>query len=518
MKEIQRILTIIAALLIFSPRAAAQEARPELPPDAVVLLDSAVRLVDSDEVPSALKIFDKLHKQYKDNYQIGYERLYAYYVHGDYKRVVKEGRKLYDLPGADFMCYQMVGNAQDNLGDAEAAIKTYDEGLVKFPSSGALYLEKGNIYMMHERYDLALANYSDGVEAEPTFASNYYRLARLYAMSTEPVWAIMYAETFRRISSDKARREEMRALIRNLYDNNVKFDADSVTVTLQEEKTIFLNADSSLVVPFGVAYDAGVRSAAEALPAERRVSPLSLQTLFDLRQSAVEYICDLLPDQYNVSLMDYHRRLIQSGNWYAYNMAMLANDEEIKMWFETDSAETQLQKLAQWQRDNPFVASKDCLTLKARQYKREYLDIPSPAAITTAEGCREHEADVLRLAKWFLAEPLNRNSATPLKAIQFIMMWMTNTEDYTFSITQSPVSGNTELLSAFLAAMCEHAIEFGVKQTDEAMFCEVMTQVFDYYKRNRDVIGELPSVARYLEMDGATLRDTLAEEYRRNSK
>ena len=87
-----------------------------------------------------------------------------------------------------------MGNAQDALGNPEAATKTYDEGLKRFPNSGSLYLEKGNIHLLHKRYAEAAECYTRGVEVQPDFASNYYRLAKLLAGSTEPLWAIVYAE------------------------------------------------------------------------------------------------------------------------------------------------------------------------------------------------------------------------------------------------------------------------------------------------------------------------------------
>ncbi len=44
---------------------------------------------------------------------------------------------------------------------------------------------------------------------------------------------------------------------------------------------------------------------------------------------------------------------------------------------------------------------------------------------------------------------------------------------------------------------------------------EVMLQVIDYYKRNKDVLGTIESMEKYLDMDGSTLRNTLAQEFKK---
>ncbi len=42
-----------------------------------------------------------------------------------------------------------------------------------------------------------------------------------------------------------------------------------------------------------------------------------------------------------------------------------------------------------------------------------------------------------------------------------------------------------------------------------------MLQVIDYYKRNKDVLGTVDLMEKYLEMDGPTLRNTLAQEFKK---
>ena len=203
-------LLIIAVLTLLMPCVVGAQSPLEFISDADRAdIERAVYLMDNDSAEQAVTILDRLCKKYSDNYAIQYERLYAVYKAGDYKRVVKDGKALLSNPDVEPQCYQMVGNALDVIGKTDDAVKMYDKGLEKFPESGILRLEKGNIHYMHKRYNEALTEYTRGIEAEPSFPSNYYRAALLYAGSTEPLWAIMYAEVVRNLIPQSARAVEM---------------------------------------------------------------------------------------------------------------------------------------------------------------------------------------------------------------------------------------------------------------------------------------------------------------------
>ena len=480
-------------------------------------LDEAVSLMDNGKAKDAVKILDKLCKKYSNNYTLEYERLYARYRAGDYKRIVKDGPKLFEHPEVEPMCYQLVGNAQDVLGDPEAALRIYDEGLKRFPNSGYLYLEKGNIHTMHKRYNEAVQCYLRGVEVQPDFASNYYRLARLYANSTEPLWAIVYAEVVCNLQPNSERCSEMGKLIYDLYTENVKIEEEGkVHVSLTKYNTVYMSSDSSdIQVPFPLLYEMGTLKSHAAIEL-LQTKKLTVAMIADLRKSALEHIDTVAPGYYNLSLLDYHRKLIKNGHWMAYNMWLMspgANDETIQ-WFDTKEGEEQFEKFASWFADNRFVPTKDEPTVMTMIYKKHALNIPSIEEISTAEGCREHRNDALRLAKWYLEQPVNPNDVTQKEAKRFLMMWMTNTDEFTFTISANAAMTHVELMAAYMAAMTEHAIEFNVSKTDEAMYCEVMLQAIDYYKRNKEALGTIESMEKLLKMDGPTLRSTLANEYK----
>ena len=481
-------------------------------------LEEAIHLMDNGKAKDAIKIFEKLEKKYENNYIVQYEKLFAYYKAGEFKRIVKDGPKLYQHPECEPQLYQLVGNAQDVLGDPEAAVKTYDEGLKRFPNSGHLYLEKGNIHLLHKCYNEAVECYTRGVEVQPDFASNYYRLALLYAQSTEPLWGIVYAEVVCNLQPGTQRAEEMGKLIYNLFQENIKIeDGNKAHVTLTNNNTININSDTTDVqVPFPLMYEMGTMKSS-ALIDFMKTKKLTVEMIADVRKDALAHIDSVAPGYYNLSLLDYHRKLINDGHWEAYNMWLMSPgaEDETNQWADTKEGEAELNKFGAWFVQNRFIPTEDEPTVMTKLFKTHELDVPSVKDVETAEGCRQHRDDALRLAKWYLEQPVNPDDITQKQVMQFLMIWMTNTDEFSFTISDCVPVTHVELMIAYLAAMAEHAIEFNVSKTDEAMHCEVMLQVIDYYKRNKDALGTVNSMEKYLEMDGATLRNTLAQEYQK---
>lgn len=512
-----RILIIICAM-VWSLGAQAQKSIDLINDNDRVQLDEAIGLMDSGKPKDAIKIFDDLCKKYKDNYILEYERLYAYYLAGDFKRIVKEGPKLYKHPESEPQLYQLVGNAQDVLGDPEAAVKTYDEGLKRFPNSGYLYLEKGNIHLLHKRYNEAVECYLRGVEVQPDFASNYYRLALLYAQSTEPLWAIVYGEVVCNLQPGTERAEEMGKLIYDLFQENIKIEGENKAhVTLTKNNNIYIDSDTTDVqVPFPLMYEMGTLKS-PVLIDFMKTKKLTVEMIADLRKDALAHIDSVAPGYYNLSLLDYHRKLIKNGHWMAYNMWLMSPgaEDETNQWADTKEGEAELNKFGTWFVQNRFIPSEEEPTVMTKLFKTHELNVPSVKDVETAEGCRQHRDDALRLAKWYLEQPVNPDDITQKQVMQFLIIWSMNTDEFTFRLDTDQMPGHIELMAAYMAAMTEHAIDFNVKETDEAMYCEVMMQVVDYYKRNKEALGTIDWMEKYLDMDGPTLRNTLAQEFKK---
>lgn len=516
-----RMMLFAGCALAFSLQAQSQSPLELVSDRDFQLLDSAVYLMDNGQPEVALKMLDGLCKKYPDNYVMNYERLFACYKKGDYKRVVKDGKKLFNYPDASSLCYHLVGNALDYMKKTDEALAIYDEGIKRFPDSGNLYLEKGNIYASSQLYGEAIDCYSKGVEVDPTFPSNYYWLAKLYAMSTEPLWGILYGEVAYNIDPNRSHATEISKIIYDLFVENVKLSGDSGKVTLTKRNTVIIDTiEHNVFIPFELSYEVGISKALPAIIQDKgEQGSLSIMQIAELRKSAVDFIDTVASGRYNVSIVDFHRKLIESGNWLPYNMWLLryGAPQEYQAWADSAEGEAQYMQFLEWMEDNHFVPSIEHPTLLSLSEKRQVLKIPSLSDISTPQGCREHREDALRLSKWLLEQPLDPKDINYQDVRRFLIVWMTNTDECSFMVMGNSI-GNVELFAAYMAAMTEHAIDFNMSTTDESMYCEVMLQVIDYYKRNKGVIGQLASMEEFLKMDGATLHDVLAKEYQESIK
>src|SRR5215218_336700 len=94
--------------------------------------------------------------------------------------------------------------------------KVYRKGLKKFPESGPLYNDLGELQWSQQDYD-AIKQWEKGIETDPSYSKNYYNAARFYFMSTDKVWSILYGEIFLNMEPMSARAPEIKQLLMDSY-------------------------------------------------------------------------------------------------------------------------------------------------------------------------------------------------------------------------------------------------------------------------------------------------------------
>lgn len=80
----------------------------------------------------------------------------------------------------------------------------------------------------------------------------------------------------------------------------------------------------------------------------------------------------------------------------------------------------------------------------------------------SAESFKSAENQVIACANFLFSTPANQAELNRLKAIQYIIKWMTGTPDYTFDLGEKAMKltdGNSDLLGLYMAAMSKVVIE-----------------------------------------------------------
>ena len=476
---------------------------------------NAIQMMDNGRADKAIEILKELDKAYPDNYDILYELCYAYTVNQQFDEVLKLCKRLIKHPKANFQVYQMMGNTLDYMGKRKDAIKTYQDGLKKYPNAGLLYVEQAIISEQEEDYDKAVQLYEKALEVEPTLASSYFHLAKLFSMSTEPVWAIVYGEAACLLNVGDQRREMLGQLIYGLYQQNISIsdNGNSIHTTMTKENTIDISPDSSIVrIPLPIAYE---MSLLKSLATNK--GPIDLPNLINIRQGLIEHLYKDFNGYYDVSILDYQRRILENGHWEAYNMWLMedADPESFIKWTREDSAKDKMEAFAEWYDENPFEPTQTSPTLRTKVFLTENLNLPPMETLATAEGCRQCSADALRLAKWLFEHPADTTNHTRKQIQQFLIIWATNSDNVSIEIRPSAVLGTVEGTVYSIYALIEYALDNNVKYPGEEGYCYAVKRVLDYLDKNRTYLQLNDTIERYLQMSPEELDRQLHDDYNR---
>lgn len=317
--------SIIAIALLLTPVCFFAQTNRE---KALEKGNAAVQLEDEGKYNEALKLLEEAEKLDPEKYDYPYEIGYSYYAMADYKKALKQFKKVIGYKDINDRCFQMLGNTYDALGESEKALESYDQGLKMFPASGRLFLEKGNVFWAKKEYNKALPFYEQGIEADPAFASNYYRAAKLYCSSTEEVWGMIYGELFMNLERNSKRTAEISALLYNTYKSEIKFASDNnFSVSFSKNATIQIdkNTDPSAIkLPFGIgAYEPTLMLSIIGETA------IDLNSLDRIRKQFIEQYYKTGNDKkYPNILFEYQHKLLESGHLEAYNHWILMKGDE----------------------------------------------------------------------------------------------------------------------------------------------------------------------------------------------
>ncbi len=123
----------------------------------------------------------------------------------------------------------------DNRKDCE---KMYRQGIKRFPNSGELYNEYGEMLWSRKDND-AIKLWEKGIELDPNYSSNYYNACRFYYPGPDKVWSIVYAEIFVNLESYSKRTVEVKDLMQDGYR---RLFSDASILRNQNTKNRFVDA------------------------------------------------------------------------------------------------------------------------------------------------------------------------------------------------------------------------------------------------------------------------------------
>jgi tetratricopeptide (TPR) repeat protein len=319
------------------------------------MLEEAVEIMDNGDPDKAIGILKKARTYDAKNYIYDYEIAYALYLKHDFKEALKTMKYVtYGFSNITDQCYQLLGNLYDISGNSKKAVKTYDEGLKKFPNSGRLYLEKGIVYLIQKKYIDALTQFEQGIKVEPTFPSNYYRATQLYCSSSEAVWGMIYGELFMNLERNTRRTDEISNLLYTTYLNKIEIKDKEITVQFSANNTIYVNAETFTAETFKLPFGVGFYEPAIVV-ALIDINQLNMSELSKVRDRfLVYYEQEEVIRKYKNALFDHHLKMREYGHFeaYTYWILMMGNEKEFDEWHALHQEEWQM--FVEWFGANPM--------------------------------------------------------------------------------------------------------------------------------------------------------------------
>src|SRR5690606_15543621 len=130
-----------------------------------------------------------------DNLDYHKDLAMTYYYKKDFAKALSQVEPMLERNDADEAVFQIGGNVYKALEMVKEAEKMYKKGLKKFPASGPLYSEYGELLWAKQDYN-AIKEWEKGIEKAPSFAGNYYNAALFYYYTQDKVWTLIYGEIF----------------------------------------------------------------------------------------------------------------------------------------------------------------------------------------------------------------------------------------------------------------------------------------------------------------------------------
>lgn len=285
-------------LLIALPFVVSAFAQPE---DPKALHENAKAFMRTGDFDNAIVILKRALQQDPNNLDINKDLVMSYYLKRDYSKALENVKALLDRDDADEVVYQLAGNVYKALEQVKECEKLYKRGLKKFPKSGPLYNEYGELLWSAKDFS-SINQWEKGIEVDPSYPGNYYNAALYYFYTKDKVWGLIYGEIFVNMESLTERGAAMKQLLLKGYKEKLFAEADLMKGE-EKNKNEFAKAFLQVMAKQSSMANKGI----------------TIETLTMIRS---RFILDWYAGysvKYPFKLFDFQRQLLQEGMFEAYN-------------------------------------------------------------------------------------------------------------------------------------------------------------------------------------------------------
>ncbi len=265
------------------------------------LKETATEMMKAGEWDKAVIALNRAIVLDASNFELQKNLLQCLYYKRDFEKAVELIKTITEKPEADVMTFQLAANVYKALEEKKEAENIFRMGLKKFPKSGPLYSEFGELLWSNKEL-AAIEFWEKGIETDPTFSSNYYHAANFYLSTKDKVWTLIYGEIFVNMESLSNRGATMKATLLKCYKEQIFAEID-LFKEMENEKNLFAKTFLQNLS----------KQTAQLAKGE------TIETLTMIR---TRFILDWFTSsaaKFPFRLFDYHQQLLKEGLFEAYN-------------------------------------------------------------------------------------------------------------------------------------------------------------------------------------------------------
>ncbi|HVZ57362.1 MAG TPA: tetratricopeptide repeat protein [Chitinophagaceae bacterium] len=260
---------------------------------------------------NAILVLNNALLQDNSNLEMQKDLALAYYYKRDYAKALDVVKKIVDRDDADVVTFQIAGNVYKALEMVKDCERAYKRGLKKFPRSGPLFSEYGEL--LWEKKDYSAINlWEEGIRVDPGYAGNYYNAALYYFFTKDKVWSLVYGEAFVNMESLTDRAAAMKQMLLDAYKQKLFADGD-----LQQEADRTKNEFAKAFLQ--------CMARQQSLAA----GGIHTETLIQIRTRFLLDWFDRYAAKFPFKLFDFEHQLLQQGLFEAYNQWLFGSVEDL---------------------------------------------------------------------------------------------------------------------------------------------------------------------------------------------
>ena len=297
-------------------------------PSTKELYDTAKSFMHHGDYDNATLVLNRALQQDPNNLDMLKDLALLNYLKRDYSQSIDLCKTLIERPDADEQTFQILGMDYKDIADNEESERLYKHALKKFPSSGVLHNEYGELLATNNKMPDAIVEWEKGIETDPNYSSNYYNAAMYYnKVSNNPFWTMIYGEIFLNLESYTVRTADIKNVVLEAYkklytstDLSKQNNKSPKTSAFQKAVLVTLNSSNSLAL-----------------------EGISSDVLYAIRTRFVlEWFGNKLDEKFPFRLFDQWKLLLNEGLYEAYNQwifGLAASPAKYQIWSDVHTAQ-----------------------------------------------------------------------------------------------------------------------------------------------------------------------------------